>query len=108
MLALGYCLVQQVAAKHTLDIGLAVADNHQAGDGFLTRLGDHSKLEVLYCGSRVFEFLLGCWADVASFAAADKEGFACLGIDDLLEFSILADDELLERHSLSDCEVAIL
>lgn len=105
MLALGYCLVQQVAAKHALDIGLAVADNHQAGDGFLTRFSNHSKLEVLYCGSRVFELLLGCWADVASFAAADKEGFACPGVDDLLEFSILADDELLEAHSVGDTEL---
>lgn len=100
MLALGYCLVQQVAAKHTLDVALAVADNHQTGDSFTAVFGDFGILEVLYCGSRVLKPLLGCWANVASFAAADKEGFACLGVDDLLKFSILTDDELFQGHAV--------
>ena len=97
--------MEQVGTKGTLDVGLAVAYHHQAGDGFLTRFCNHSKLEVLYTSSRVFEFLLGCWADVASFAAADKESLACLGVDDLLKFSILADDELLEAHSVGDTKL---
>lgn len=101
-------LVEQLCAKLAHDILLAVSYNHQARDGLLTWLCDHSILEVIHRGIGVRHFLLCSWADVASLAATDKECLACLGVSHLLKLCILADDELFQRHSVSNCEVVNL
>ena len=89
---LGCCLVQQVFAKAALDILATVAYYHEAGDSSTAINADLSILEVVE--GACLHCCLGCWADIAFLAAADKEDFACVGVLDELKACILADYKL--------------
>jgi len=107
MLALGYCLVQQVGTK-AVDSRSLIADNHQAGHpGGTIVIGDFGILE----GINVLAFIecsQGIGADVASGVAAGEEGFTCVGVHSVVDGAVLADDQLFCRHCIAADEVVVL
>lgn len=100
--------VEQLCAKFAHDIGLTIAHNHKAGHSLIAIDADFSILEVIQCGIGVSQFLLCSRADVASLTAAGEEELACLGVADLLEFSILTDDELFQAHCIGARDGVVL
>jgi len=101
------CLLpQQVCAESALNVGIAAAGYHQAGHWSIAVDADLSILEVINVLTSIECFkCLG--ADVALLGAADKEVFAGVGVENLLEFCVLADDELTKGHCVGAGDVIV-
>ena len=81
------CLVQEVGAKLSPDILLAVANYHEAWHCWLAINAALSILQLLKA-ARVHD-LLDSWRDIACLAAASEEHVAILGVGDKLQRRVL-------------------